>query len=175
MFRASDWKHYQEVNRHFANAVLEEVETGKALRSFKVATIHKYDTGFMADYGGPYCMQFAKDGKQFVAGGITNVSNAFAGFGNPAFCMVDWESGKEVVAHLTKANLQGKAFGVVLHPENFVIGAVGGASLSTLVLVKLGILVTYIPLMILYTRKNWPRSFDPAAIPPDLIPDSGKN
>ena len=57
----------------------------------------------------------------------------------------------------------------------FVIGAVGGASLSTLVLVKLGILVTYIPLMILYTRKNWPRSFDPTAIPPDLIPDSGKN
>jgi hypothetical protein len=52
----------------------------------------------------------------------------------------------------------------------FVIGAVGGASLSTLVLVKLGILVTYVPVMILYTRKNWPRSFDPDAIPPDLLP-----
>jgi hypothetical protein len=92
-----------------------------------VATIHKYDTGFMADYGGPYCMQFAKDGKEFVAGGITNVTNAFAGVGNPAFCRVDWESGKETIAHLVKANINGKAFGVALHPENFLIGAVGGS------------------------------------------------
>jgi hypothetical protein len=55
----------------------------------------------------------------------------------------------------------------------FVIGAVGGASLSTLVLVKLGILVFYVPVLILYTRKNWPRSFDPAAIPSGLMPDGG--
>jgi hypothetical protein len=53
----------------------------------------------------------------------------------------------------------------------YVIGLVGGLSLSELVLIKLGILATYIPLMILYTRKNWPRHFDPAAIPDDLIPN----
>lgn len=55
----------------------------------------------------------------------------------------------------------------------FVLGAVGGLSLSHLVLVKLGILVTYIPLMILYTRKNWPRSFDPTAIPAEIMPSGG--
>ena len=55
----------------------------------------------------------------------------------------------------------------------FVIGAVGGASLSTLVMVKLGIVVFYIPVMILYTRKNWPRSFEPSAIPDDLLPTGG--
>ena len=55
----------------------------------------------------------------------------------------------------------------------FVIGGVGGASLSTFVLIKLGILVFYIPVMILYSRKNWPRSFDPEPIPVALIPDSG--
>ena len=109
-----------------ANFIDWEVETGKALRSFKVPTLHKYDPGFMADYGGPYSLQFAKDGKQFVAGGITNVSNAFAGIGNPAFCMVDWETGKETIAHLCKSGLNGKAFGAVLHPENFLIGGVGG-------------------------------------------------
>lgn len=54
-----------------------------------------------------------------------------------------------------------------------VIGMVGGASLSTLVMVKLSILITYIPLMILYTRKNWPRSFDPSAIPDELLPAAG--
>ena len=53
----------------------------------------------------------------------------------------------------------------------FVLGTIGGASLSDLVLVKLGILIAYIPLMILYTRKNWPRSFDPAVIPPGILPD----
>lgn len=52
----------------------------------------------------------------------------------------------------------------------YMIGLVGGASLSTLVLVKLGIVVTYVPVMILYTRKNWPRSFDPRAIPDGLLP-----
>ena len=47
----------------------------------------------------------------------------------------------------------------------FVLGATYGLSLGALVLVKLGLLVAYIPLMIVYTRKNWPRAFDPAAIP----------
>lgn len=57
----------------------------------------------------------------------------------------------------------------------FVLGAVGGFSLSHLVMVKLGILVTYIPLMILYTRKNWPRSFDPRVVPDELLPDGVKS
>ena len=109
-----------------ANFIDWEVETGKQIRSFKVATLHKYDPGFMADYGGPYSMQFSKDGKQFAAGGITNVSNAFAGVGNPALCMVDWESGKETMAHLAKSGVNGKVFGLALHPEGHLIGAVGG-------------------------------------------------
>ena len=111
-----------------SNFIHWEVDTGKAARSFKVATLHKYDPTFMADYGGPYCMQFAADGKRFVCGGITNVSNAFAGVGNPAFCLVDWETGKEAFVHLTKGNLQAKAWGVVMHPEGFMIGAVGGGA-----------------------------------------------
>ena len=109
-----------------ANFIDWEIDTGKQARTFKVATLHKYDPVFMADYGGPYSLQFAKDGKQFGAGGITNVSNAFAGVGNPALCMVDWESGKETMAHLAKANVNGKVFGLAIHPEGHLIGAVGG-------------------------------------------------
>ncbi|MGH6770910.1 MAG: hypothetical protein ACRECO_18030 [Xanthobacteraceae bacterium] len=52
----------------------------------------------------------------------------------------------------------------------FVIGLVGGVGLSGLVMVKLGILLFYVPVMILYTRKNWPRRFDPHAIPDDVLP-----
>jgi len=38
------------------------------------------------------------------------------------------------------------------------------------VVVKLGIVVAFIPLMIMCTRKNWPRRFDPAAIPREAMP-----
>jgi hypothetical protein len=47
---------------------------------------------------------------------------------------------------------------------------IGGAAFSDLVLVKLGIVAAFIPLMIMYTRKNWPRRFDPAAIPREAMP-----
>lgn len=50
-----------------------------------------------------------------------------------------------------------------------VLGTIGGLAFSTLVLIKLGLLAAYVPLMILYTRKNWPRRLDPKAIPNDLL------
>jgi hypothetical protein len=53
-----------------------------------------------------------------------------------------------------------------------VIGMVGGANLSQLVMVKLAILAFYIPVAILYARKNWPRQFDARAIPEDVLPKS---
>jgi hypothetical protein len=52
----------------------------------------------------------------------------------------------------------------------FVLALVGGAAFRDLVLVKLGIIVGFVPVMIMYTRKNWPRRFDPAAIPAEALP-----
>jgi hypothetical protein len=52
----------------------------------------------------------------------------------------------------------------------FVLGLVGGAGLSGLVMVKLAILLFYVPVMIVYTRKNWPRQFKPDDIPKDVLP-----
>jgi hypothetical protein len=54
--------------------------------------------------------------------------------------------------------------------HSVVLGVIGGAAFSDLVLVKLGIVAAFIPLMIMYTRKNWPRRFDPAAIPREAMP-----
>ena len=51
-----------------------------------------------------------------------------------------------------------------------VVFLVGGVAFSDLFLVKLGIVLGFIPLMIMYTRKNWPRRFDPAAIPKEAMP-----
>ena len=103
-----------------------EVETGKQVRQFSIAPLSKYDAGFMAHYGGPVCLEFAADGKKFFAGGITNVTNAFAGVGNPIVAQVDWEAGKEIITHVSKNEIQGTARGLKDHPDGFVIAATGG-------------------------------------------------
>ena len=103
-----------------------EVDTGKKVREFPIASLSKFDPGFMADYGGPYSMTFTPDGKRLIAGGITNVSNAFAGVGNSIVVEIDWEAGKDAMTHLTKANIQGKTFGVAWHPDGYVIASTGG-------------------------------------------------
>lgn len=109
-----------------ANFLHWDIESGQQKRKFTLAALHKYDTGFMADIGGPHSMAFAPDGKLLACGGITNVSNAFAGVGNPAIVLVDWEAGKEKVTHLSKAGLQGVAWGTVIHPDGYTMGATGG-------------------------------------------------
>lgn len=100
--------------------------TGELQRQFTMPTLHKYDEGFRADYGGPYCLSFSPDGANLLGGGITEVTNAFAGVGKPAVVELNWETGEETVAHGPKEGTQGKAWGTVWHPENFVIGASGG-------------------------------------------------
>ncbi len=103
-----------------------ELGNDKPVREFTVATLHKYDETFRADYGGPYAMEFSADGSVLGCSGITNVTNAFAAVGNPAVSIVDWASGTETVAHFSKGGVQGKAWGMVLHPDGFDIAATGG-------------------------------------------------
>jgi WD40 repeat protein len=103
-----------------------ELTSGKTVREFQLATLHKYDTTFLADYGGPFSMDFSADGTRLACGGITNVTNAFAGVGNPAVSIVNWESATEECVHLSKASVQGTARGLILHPQGFAIAATGG-------------------------------------------------
>lgn len=100
--------------------------SGTPQREFQIETLHKYDPTFKADYGGPYAMYFDPSGEILAASGITNVTNAFAAVGNPAVSLIDWEKGEERIALLSKTGLTGKGWGLVLHPDGFVIGASGG-------------------------------------------------
>jgi hypothetical protein len=52
----------------------------------------------------------------------------------------------------------------------FVLAAIGFAPLSESSWAKFFIILGFIPLMILYSRKNWPRRFTPNAIPQDVLP-----
>jgi WD40 repeat protein len=103
-----------------------EIETGKEARRLKAAALHKYDTTFKADIGGARGLAFNRDGSLLAASGITNVSNAFAGIGDPLVLVWSWESGAEPKAYKSKANLRGAAWNVALHPEGFIIALSGG-------------------------------------------------
>jgi WD40 repeat protein len=110
------------------NLIDWDVATGKQLRTWQAEALIKYDEGFRADIGGFPGMTFSHDGKQLAVSGITEVTNAFAGIGNPLVVVFDWERGEKVAAQGSKGKLQGVAWGVVLHPEGITIAASGGPS-----------------------------------------------
>lgn len=112
--------------------------TGEKVREFAVESISKYDAGFQAHYGGPHCMTFTSDGQRLITGGITNVTNAFAAVGNPIIVEVQWTDATVATTHLTKANINGKAWGLVWHPQGFIVGALGGAAGGRLTFWKTG-------------------------------------
>jgi WD40 repeat protein len=102
-----------------------DLKTGKCERDLDAKVLHKYDPSFMADIGGARGMALKSDGSTLALCGITNVSNAFAGVGNPAVVLIDWKGGKAKLLK-TSAAFQGTAWGVAFHPSGAVICA-GGA------------------------------------------------
>jgi WD40 repeat protein len=103
-----------------------EVASGKLLRQLKAASLHKYDDTFKADIGGCTGLNFDSTGKKLAAGGISNVTNAFAGIGEPAVVILDWESGKEMIQHESKAKVKGVVWGLAFLADNTLIGVTGG-------------------------------------------------
>lgn len=97
------------------------------IRELDAKILHKYDGGFMADIGGVRSIAFNRAGTLLACGGITNVSNAFAGIGNPQVVLFDWMTGKVKQQLKPAAAFQGTAWGVAFHPEGFLVGAGGGS------------------------------------------------
>ena len=102
------------------------VAEGKLVRDLAATALYKYDTTFRADIGGARGIAFDKSGKQLAVSGITNVSNAFAGIGNPAVVVLDWEGGQPAVQYEAKEKVNGVAWGVRHHADDFWIGLAGG-------------------------------------------------
>jgi hypothetical protein len=103
-----------------------DLRKGEPVREFDAKILHKYDPSFMADIGGVRSMAFDPEGKYLACAGITNVSNAFAGVGNPLVVLFDWASGKQKLQLKPKVNFQGTAWGVAFHPKGFLLGVGGG-------------------------------------------------
>lgn len=96
------------------------------VRDLDASVLYKYDTNFMAEHGGIRSMAFSRDASLLACAGITNVSNAFAGIGNPAIVLFDWASGKRKQLLAPKEAFQGTMWGVVTHPDGFIAGTAGG-------------------------------------------------
>jgi WD40 repeat protein len=90
------------------------------------AALYKYDTTFRADIGGARSMAWSTDGMQLALGGITNVTNAFAGIGHPAVVLMNVEDGKVALQLEAKEKVNGVAWGVAHHSDGFWIGLTGG-------------------------------------------------
>ena len=118
--------------RHLASIDLKgvirhwDLVDGKELRQFTAADLHKYDTTFLADIGGARGLAFSPDGKLLACGGITNVSNAFAGIGNPAVVLIDWEKLEKKQLHRPKENFNASAWGLNFHPAGYLVSVAGG-------------------------------------------------
>jgi WD40 repeat protein len=100
---------------------------GTALRNLDASVLYKYDNTFKADHGGIRGMTFTAAGTLLACAGITNVSNAFAGIGNPLIVLFDWASGKLVQRLQPKEAFQGTMWNVVWHPADFWAGVGGGS------------------------------------------------
>ncbi len=102
------------------------VETGEQVKEFEASALYKYDKGFRADIGGARALAFRPDGTQIACAGITNVSNAFAGVGNPIAVRIDYQSGELIKNHLSSSQLRGVNWGAAFHPDGYLIGLSGG-------------------------------------------------
>lgn len=92
----------------------------------QLEALYKYDTTFRADIGGARCMAFSLDGKRVAIGGVTKVTNAFAGIGEATALVVDLEAQKVVQQYSPKESIHGTAWGIAEHPAGFWVGLTGG-------------------------------------------------
>ncbi|MEX1040252.1 MAG: hypothetical protein WDZ51_06470 [Pirellulaceae bacterium] len=105
----------------------EEKKTPGLIRDLsQVESLYIYDKSFRADIGGARCMEFSADGTRLALGGVTKVTNAFAGVGDLTVVLVDMEAGEVAVELGPKEKIRGTAWGVAQHPDKFWIGLAGG-------------------------------------------------
>jgi WD40 repeat protein len=109
------------------NLVHWDIDTGKQQRTWQAKSLQKFDKTFVATIGGFRGMTFTPDGKQILCSGITNVTNAFAGVGNPSVVAFDWKAGTQQIEHLSKGKLRGVAWGLAAHSDGTRIAATGGS------------------------------------------------
>ncbi len=91
-----------------------------------VEQLHGYDTTFRADIGGARSIAIRGDSGQCALGGITKVSNAFAGVGEITVALINPADGKLDLVLQSKDKTIGTTWGLAWHPDGFWVGLSGG-------------------------------------------------
>lgn len=105
-----------------------DLKAGKCVRDLDAKALYLYDTRFFAHMGGARGIAFdSRSGKvRLAVSGITNITNAFAGVGNPLVILFDWTEGKPKLLK-PKDAFQGTGWGVAFHPDDYIVAAGGGS------------------------------------------------
>lgn len=96
---------------------------GTITRTLDATVLSRYDNTFRATIGGVRGMAFNTDGSLLACSGITDVTNAFAGIGKPAVVLFNWQSGQRTQLLRPQQNINGNAWGVIIHPTGFIAAA----------------------------------------------------
>ncbi|MEY3175255.1 MAG: hypothetical protein RLZZ436_3169 [Planctomycetota bacterium] len=91
-----------------------------------VAQLHGYDTTFRADIGGARSIALRGDGTQLALGGITKVSNAFAGVGEIVVALVNPATAALELVLQSKDKTSGTVWGLAWHPAGYWMAVCGG-------------------------------------------------
>ena len=102
-------------------------KTAEMIDIVKAESLAKYDTTFRADIGGARSLCLNDDGTILALGGITNVTNAFAGIGEVVVVLVDWQQKKIKLQLECKDKQRGTIWGTAYHPDGYWIAACGGS------------------------------------------------
>lgn len=108
------------------------VGTWEFVRDFNADVLYLYDSGFQADVGGVRGICFSPDGTRLAVGGMGNVTNAFAGVGNPIGAVFNFETGDRMQVLSTASNFEGAIWGMEFDPHGQYIVAVGGGNSGAL-------------------------------------------
>ncbi len=103
-----------------------DLATTEQLRTLDGSALWKYDGGFRADIGGVRGIGFNADATLLACGGITEVSNAFAGIGNPLVVVFDYVTGEKKQSQVSSKKPRGTVWNVHFHPEGFLMGVSSG-------------------------------------------------
>ena len=103
-----------------------DLATSEQLRTLDGSSLWIYDKGFRADIGGVRGIDFSSDCGLLACGGITGVTNAFAGVGFPMVVVFDYASSAKKTEHISSKKVQGPIWNVRFVGDRMLVGGLGG-------------------------------------------------
>lgn len=103
-WKTSDWTHEKDID---------------------AGSLHKFDTSFVAHAGGVRSLEVSPDGLTLLAGGVGNLTNAFAGVGDPTLVHFDLATSAALKTVSVPGQNNGTVWSARWHPSGAFVVATG--------------------------------------------------